>query len=88
MDLQFEFPLEIRDSAAYRCVYSADDVLIAFLGHRLNGKQIAEFIVRACNRDHAFDDLVKALRTIAADDEATAGQLQAMASEALTKAGV
>lgn len=59
MDLQFEFPLERRVSPAYECIYSADDILVAFIGMRPNSKQIANFIVRACN---AHDELVKALQ--------------------------
>lgn len=59
MDLQYQFPLEVRDSVEYRCVYSADGVLLAFLSHRLDGKQVAEFIVHACN---AHAGLVKTAR--------------------------
>lgn len=58
MDLELEFPLVVKPCSSYERIYSADEVLVAFIGMRPNSKAIAAFIARACN---SHDQLVRAL---------------------------
>lgn len=70
----------IVESASSRLASDTVVICSGLAGNRYN----AHFIVRACNRDHLFDELVAALRlslkvldALAMDDDCTEGQPEA-----------